>query len=70
MMPAVLLKIPQPVGGKSIKKKKEYMVKRLTRKDFQKWGRKGGLQTKKKGKDFYSELGKKGSSVKWKKNEK
>lgn len=42
------------------------MAKRkLTEKDFQEWGRKAGEVNKKKGKEYFSSLGKLGMAKRW-----
>lgn len=43
-------------------KKKEY-----TREDFVAWGRKSGLENKKKGKEYFSKIGKLGAKKRWSK---
>ena len=39
--------------------------KPLTRKDFQNWGKAGGGKNKLKGKEYFSEMGKKGAVKRW-----
>lgn len=46
-------------------------VKRaLTREDFAKWGKIGGLMNKRKGKKYFSEIGKLGADKRWENNKK
>jgi len=40
------------------------MVKELKREDFVKWGRRSGEINKKKGKKFFSRIGKRGARIK------
>ena len=37
----------------------------LTRQDFQNWGKAGGGKNKLKGKEYFSEMGKKGAVKRW-----
>ena len=41
------------------------LKKELTRKDFQKWGKKAGAINKKKGTKYFSEMGLKSALVRW-----
>ena len=39
------------------------MIKELKREDFVRWGKKSGMKNKKKGKDYFSKMGKKSVKV-------
>lgn len=43
----------------------EKLKKKLTREDFVNWGRVVGMENKKKGKLYFSNLGKKGALARW-----
>ncbi len=45
--------------------KKNLKSKELTREDFSRWGKKGGATMKKRGKEFFSTIGKKGAINRW-----
>lgn len=51
-------------GGIAIVRNTYYMDKKV-KEQFARWGRKGGLANKKKGKAYFSEIGKRGAASRW-----